>query len=96
MRLRKARSEGHPGPVGGMSLEPEWLGTMYWVRGFAETVPPGRRTFPRRPATTRPVHLLVAPSQGPVPSLPLGAAAATVVVLAGMRLLWERDRPSGG
>jgi Ni/Fe-hydrogenase subunit HybB-like protein len=37
-------------------------------------------------------YLLVAPSQGPVPAFPLGAIAATVTVLAGMRLLWERDR----
>jgi len=40
-------------------------------------------------------YLLVAPSQGPVPSLPLGALAATVAVLAGMRLLWERTPPEG-
>lgn len=36
-------------------------------------------------------YLLVAPSQGPAPAVPLGALAATVAVLAGMRLLWERD-----
>jgi len=36
-------------------------------------------------------YLLVAPSQGPVPALPLGAIGTTVAVLAGMRLLWERD-----
>jgi hypothetical protein len=38
-------------------------------------------------------YLLVAPSQGPVPALPLGALCATVAVLAGMRLVWERDQP---
>lgn len=38
-------------------------------------------------------YLLVAPSQGPVPAVPLAAVCATVAVLAGMRLLWERDRP---
>ncbi len=37
-------------------------------------------------------YLLVAPSQGPVPAVPLAAVCATVAVLAGMRLLWERDR----
>ncbi|MBI2302408.1 MAG: hypothetical protein HYU66_26180 [Armatimonadetes bacterium] len=36
-------------------------------------------------------YLLVAPTQGPVPELPLGALAAAVAVLAGMRLWWERD-----
>jgi hypothetical protein len=40
-------------------------------------------------------YLLVAPSQGPVPAVPLGALAATVAVLAGMRLLWERDADAG-
>lgn len=41
-------------------------------------------------------YLLVAPSQGPLPTFPLGALAAAVAVLAGMRLAWERDRPAGG
>jgi hypothetical protein len=41
-------------------------------------------------------YLLVAPSQGPVPALPLGAIAATVAVLAGMRLVWERDASGRG
>jgi hypothetical protein len=41
-------------------------------------------------------YLLVAPSQGPVPAIPLGALAATLAVLAGMRLLWERDGRAGG
>jgi len=36
------------------------------------------------------VYLLVAPNQGPVPVLPLGALGAAVAVLAGMRLVWER------
>lgn len=36
-------------------------------------------------------YLLVAPSQGGVPALPLGALAATVAVLSGMRLLWQRN-----
>jgi hypothetical protein len=35
-------------------------------------------------------YLLVAPSQGPVPALPLGAIGAAVSVLAGMRLVWEK------
>ena len=35
-------------------------------------------------------YLLVAPSLGPVPAFPLGAIAAAVAVLAGMRLFWER------
>lgn len=41
-------------------------------------------------------YLLVAPSQGPVPVFPLGTVAAAVAVLAGMRLLWERDRTAEG
>jgi hypothetical protein len=40
-------------------------------------------------------YLLVAPSQGPVPALPIGALAAAVAVLSGMRLLWERERSNG-
>jgi hypothetical protein len=40
-------------------------------------------------------YLLVAPSQGPVPALPLGAIGTTVAVLAGMRLLWERGEGRG-
>lgn len=34
-------------------------------------------------------YLLVAPSQGPVPGLPMGALAGAVAVLSGMRLLWD-------
>lgn len=41
-------------------------------------------------------YLLVAPSQGPPPIVPLGAIGAAVAVLAGMRLLWERDNPQAG
>jgi hypothetical protein len=41
-------------------------------------------------------YLLVAPSLGAAPVLPLAAIGASVSVLAGMRLAWENDRSQRG
>ncbi len=90
--------------AGGWST-PFWLvSILCFVVPFATQISQGAKRDPGRLYTVALVVLLgrwldtwvlVAPSQGPVPSLPLGAFGAAVAVLAGMRLLWERREERG-